>query len=135
MNYGSWLSLVPPILVIIIASITRKINKGLIIGIITASLIANKGSLCSTATLIGERFKEHFQDIDTLYLYIFLFAVGSLIALLHYTGGAIAFAHVVTKKIRKKIDFPKPGDKKGEKERESKAVKPAKSRHFLSNKA
>lgn len=103
MNYGALLSLTPPLLVIIIASITHKINKGLIAGIITAGLIARKGSFLSAGALIWERVVEHFQDIDALYLYLFLFALGSLIALLRYTGGAIAFAHVVTKKIKKKV--------------------------------
>ncbi len=103
MNYGAWLSLTPPLLVIIIASLTRKINKGLIAGIITAGLIANKWSFTNAATLIGERVVEHFKDVDALYLYLFLFTIGSLIALLRYTGGAIAFAHEVTKKIRKKV--------------------------------
>jgi len=103
MNYGAWLSLTPPLLVIIIASITRKINKGLIAGIITASFIANKGSLANSSALIWERIVEHFKDVDALYLYIFLFTIGTLIALLRYTGGAIAFALEVTKKIRKKV--------------------------------
>lgn len=99
----TWLSLTPPLLVILVASWTRKINKGLVLGIITASLIACDFSFTPTIGLIGERVTEHFQDIDALFLYAFLFIIGSLIALLHYTGGAIAFAHEVTKKIRKKV--------------------------------
>jgi tetracycline resistance efflux pump len=99
----TWLSLTPPLLVILIASWTRKINKGLVIGILTAGLIACDGSLTQAGALIGERIAEHFQDVDALYLYAFLFIIGSLIALLRYTGGAIAFAHEVTKKIRKKV--------------------------------
>lgn len=100
---GIWLSLTPPLLVILIAGLTRKINKGLIVGIITASLIARDWSFTNAVGLIGERFTEHFQDISALYLYAFLFIIGTLIALLHYTGGAVAFAHAVTKKIRKKV--------------------------------
>lgn len=100
---SSWLSIVPPLLVLLIATVTHYINASLFIGIVSASLIARQGSIYGSFFLIVERFTEHFQDINTRYLYLFLTCIGIIISLIQVTQGATAFAKTVTTKIKHKI--------------------------------
>lgn len=98
----TWLSLLPPLIVVITAFITKKLNPSLLLGIISAAIIATDGSLSNSLLLIQKRFSNHLHDLDAIYLYIFLLAIGTLIALLNYTGGAIAFAQSFTARIKRK---------------------------------
>ncbi len=95
----SWLSLVPPLIVICSAAIIRKLNTSLFIGIIAAGFIAANWSPTGTFTLVLERFWGRISDMDTIYLYAFLLTVGIIIALVNQTGGAIAFARTITKRL------------------------------------
>jgi tetracycline resistance efflux pump len=99
---NSWLSLMPPLIVIIGAFITGRLNTALVLGIVAAACIATDGSLAQAGILMTQRFIEHICDIDILYLYVFLLAIGVLIALFTLTGSAIAFAQAITTKIHKK---------------------------------
>lgn len=99
MHY-SWLSIVPPLIVIICAAYTQKLNIALIGGIIAAAIIASSGSPLETANLLGTRFWSQLIDIDKAYLYVFLISIGTLIALFNYTGCARAFAALISKRIR-----------------------------------
>jgi len=71
-------------------------------GIAVGAIIATKGALMPTITLIGTRTLDIFRQPDNIYLYLFLFALGILISLLNRTGGAIAFARKFTQLIEKK---------------------------------
>jgi len=100
---NSWTSLVPPFIVIIAVFFTKNINRSLIIGILSAALIATDFSLIHTGKLSLERSYEVLTDVDTLYLYLFLFILGAIITLIANTGGAYAFAHrLAQKKLSKK---------------------------------
>lgn len=99
MHY-SWLSILPPLVVIICAVVLRKLNMALLCGIISAALIATQGSPVDTATLLGSRFWSQIIDIDKAYLYIFLISLGTMIALFNYTGCARTFASIISKRIR-----------------------------------
>lgn len=96
----SWLSLVPPLIVICSAAILRKLNTSLFIGIVAAGLIAAQWAPVGAFTLVSERFWGRISDMDNLYLYSFLLIVGVIIALVNQTGGAVAFAHTITKRLR-----------------------------------
>lgn len=98
----TWIVLLPPVLVILITILTKRLNIAFIISIITAAFIATEGGLCPALNLIASRSINQIKDIDYLYLYIFLFIVGIFITLLEKTGGALAFAQTFTKHIRSK---------------------------------
>lgn len=99
MHY-SWLSLLPPLVVIIGAAISGKLNTALLCGIISAALIATHASPLEAVSLLETRFWSQIIDIDKAYLYIFLISIGTMIALFNYTGCARAFAAILSKKIR-----------------------------------
>lgn len=96
----NWLTLVPPLIVLLIAFLTRKLNTALLIGILTGTFIASNFSLCHMVTLAAERLVETVTDKDTIYMYTFLVMISILIALLNRTGAALAFARSLTQKLR-----------------------------------
>lgn len=99
---SSAIVLFPPLLVLIVAFMVRRLNPALIIGIISATIIASDFSLVPTLQLTCMRLISQLMDPDYLYLYGFLFTIGTLIVLLSKTGGATAFAHAITKHLRSK---------------------------------
>lgn len=99
---NSWFSLVPPIIVVSAAFITRNLAISLILGLIIGGLIVADGSLFIATSLIGNRLFEHLQDVDSLYTYAFLLIIATIIALLNRTGGAIACAQSIIRKISSK---------------------------------
>lgn len=94
---NTWLVLLPPIIVLISAFLTKRLHLSLIIGLVTASLIVTNGAFSDSALLIGKRLCTQLQDPDNLYMYSFLLIIGILIALINQTGGAQAFAKTITK--------------------------------------
>jgi len=96
----TWLSLIPPVIVIITMLVSRKINIALFCGIITAALIVSKVHVSQAVWLIAERTLHHMSDIDNLYLYTFLIAISSIITLLTNTGSAAACARIISQRVR-----------------------------------
>ena len=106
--FGTWYSLIPPIVMIILVLLTRKIFLSLGIGIIIGALfIANFNFLESMKT-IWYSFQTNFYTSDdgwdfwSIQLILFLLLLGILIALLTATGGAKAFGDWAVKKIKTK---------------------------------
>ncbi len=98
----SWLSLLPPFIVVGVVIFTKKLNLALFTGIITAALIATQGSLVESIKTILQRAIVHTTDIENLYLYTFLISVSSIVTLLTYTGSATAYARFVRKYVHSK---------------------------------
>jgi tetracycline resistance efflux pump len=93
------LVLLPPVVVLICAFATKRLNLSLIIGLILAALIAASCAPIPAAKLLGIRLWEQATDADTLYNFAFLLVLGVIITILSYTGGAAAFAGILTKRI------------------------------------
>ena len=97
---SSWLTLLPPALVIFGAIITRRIHAALMFGIISAAIIATSGAISKSIELTFSALWGTISDIDILFLYAFLMAIGTLVSLFTITGAATSFAHAVTRRIR-----------------------------------
>lgn len=98
MDTASWLSLFPPLLVLIIAGFTHNVLPALWIGIITAAAIATQ-SLWPTFALTAQRSLEQLLLTDNLKIFAFLLALGIFIALLNMTGSTYAYSKLVQKKV------------------------------------
>jgi len=96
----SWLVLLPPIAVLFVTLITKRLNPSLIVGLISAALIATQFSLTGTMKLLIQRVFTQLTDPDNLYLYSFLIILGIIISLFEYTGAATAFAQRLTTRLR-----------------------------------
>ena len=97
---GTWVVLVPPIIVLVCAFVTRKLNLALAVGLASATLIATNFSVPAAGKLAAQQLIGRLTDIDNLYMYAFLLMIGTVVALMSATGGAYAFAHTITKKLR-----------------------------------
>ncbi len=97
---NSWLTLLPPAIVVLSAIITQKIHSALFFGIVSAAIIATKGALLPSTQLAFDSLLKTATDSDNLYLYAFLITIGTLVSLFAITGAATSFAHAVTRKIR-----------------------------------
>ncbi len=103
---NTWLSLLPPLIVLVCAFITRRLHLSLAIGLITGCLIAASFSLPKFIQLITHRMYLQISDIDTLYTYSFLILISITIILISRTGGINAFAQVITQRLNntKKVE-------------------------------
>jgi len=97
---NTWLVLLPTIIVIVAAFTIRKLNTSLIIGIISAALIATNFYIPKTAKLIVYRLWDKTTDYELLLTFGFLLLIGAIITLLSITGGAAAFAKKISKKLK-----------------------------------
>jgi len=98
----SWLVLTPPIIVLTMALITKKLNPSLLTGIICAALIAMDFNPLGSAKLVGNTFWSTITDPNNICIYLFLIALGTVVALVIKTGGAAAFTQFASKKLKNK---------------------------------
>lgn len=99
---SSFLSLLPPFIILIWAFFSKKLNQSLLIGFLAAILIASNLSPYRSLQLGTQRIIAQLSEIDYLYLYGFLFIIGMLITLLSASGGARSFARTVKNKMHSK---------------------------------
>jgi len=98
----SWLSIAPPLIVLVSVCITRRLYLSLIFGIISAALIATRGIPLEAAHLLNTRIVQQITDKDNIYIYLFIIIIGSLITLICATGGIYAFTYTLQKKFTNK---------------------------------
>lgn len=109
----NWLVIVPPLLVVICALLTRRMILSFFVGIVSASLIATSGkwyaalrlALARTAESAGLNKLSSLQDIWnnwSLCIFSFLICLGILLILLQHSGGAQAFQQIAQRKVKNK---------------------------------
>lgn len=111
---SNWLKLLPAIIVIIIAVLTRNVMLSLIIGIVSCSLIVTNLNIADSGILILRKLIEESQiksifaintknlPTDHIYTFSFLVVLGIIISLITYTGGMAAYTHFIEKKLKNK---------------------------------
>jgi len=95
-----WIVLLPPLFVLLTVIITKRIHASLILGICVAAFIASNQSFYNAIKIIFNHTRTFVQDIDNVYLFGFLIIIGILVILIDRTGGARAFAHMLTRHIK-----------------------------------
>ena len=100
---NSWLTLLPPIIVLLSSLLTKRITLSLILGIISASFIANDFMILNSIKLIFVHIFEQFKEIDNYFFIGLIFLLGTLIALISNTGGIQALGNLISKKSKSKI--------------------------------
>ncbi len=97
-----WLSILPPLIAIGLALITKEVLSSLMIGVLSGTLIytfATGGNLVvdtlkNTVTVMGNRF-----DLDII---LFLALVGALVTLITMAGGSRSYGVLMNKKLKNK---------------------------------
>ncbi|MBQ3636741.1 MAG: Na+/H+ antiporter NhaC family protein [Clostridia bacterium] len=100
--YATALSLLPPVVAIVLALITKEVYSALFIGIIAGGLLATNFSFAGTLdTVINDGIIQAVSD--NAGVFIFLVILGVLVALLNRTGASAAFGKWAQKNIKTRV--------------------------------
>lgn len=97
--YATFVSLLPPILAIVLALVTKEVYSSLFIGIVLAALFsANFNVVAAMDNLLGEGLITAVSG--TAGIFVFLVVLGILVALINKAGGSAAFGAWAEKHIK-----------------------------------
>ena len=99
---GTWWALVPPIIAIGLALITKEVYSSLFIGIVSGALLASNFSVtASLDTAIGAGLIDAVSG--TAGIFIFLVELGVIVALINKAGGSAAFGNWAKTHIKTRV--------------------------------
>lgn len=100
----SWLSLLPPAIAIILAVVTRKVLWSLGAGVVTGAFLLSGYQPLGTLEIVADRaigvFYEDGWSLNSIYILLFLFALGILTSIISTSGGARAFGEWARKRVK-----------------------------------
>lgn len=107
---NSWMVLLPPVIVVIMATLTRRIVQSLLVGIISAVLILHNFSVVPAFLFFIKRFWEKtelanlmswelFWQSSNLFICAFLVILGVLMMMLQHSGASYAYGNFMIKKL------------------------------------
>ncbi|MBQ7848226.1 MAG: Na+/H+ antiporter NhaC family protein [Clostridia bacterium] len=100
--FGTFWSLVPPLIAIALALITKEVYSSLFCGIIVGALFSCQFNLVATAdTVVNAGLIDAVTG--TAGIFVFLAILGALTLLLNKSGGSAAFGRFAQKHIRSKV--------------------------------
>lgn len=94
------LTLLPPLLAIVLAFITKNVVLSLVLGVFSGSLLINSGSLTKSFTDLAGRIVSSMADSWNAGIILQVLAIGGLIALITKMGGARAIAESLSKRAK-----------------------------------
>ena len=101
MNFvGTFWSLVPPIIAIALALITKEVYMSLFIGIISGAMLYANFAPVATTEAIFEVMISKIADSWNIGILIFLVFLGIMVALMTRAGGSAAYGEWANKKIK-----------------------------------
>ena len=101
--YGTIVSLLPPIIAIVLALITKEVYSSLFVGVLAGALF-NGGFKFSASVdaMVGKGFIGVLSDGWNMGIIVFLVILGAMVALINSAGGAEAFGRWAKKHIKTK---------------------------------
>ncbi len=108
---GTWLSLLPPIIAIIMVLITRRVLLSLGAGIVTAALLLTDFAVVNTLKTLWLSFSGLFWsygsdgaagelNVWNIFIMLFLLILGVITAFINISGGARAFGEWAMKRVK-----------------------------------
>ena len=98
-DVGIW-SILPPIIAIVLALITKEVFSSLLIGAFAGTLIYSGGHVMNAVTSLFELMVEKMGDNG--FIVIFLALLGALVAVVTLAGGSFAYGQWARRKIKKR---------------------------------
>lgn len=99
--YATFWSLLPPLVAIALALITKEVYSSLFIGIICGALLhANFNPLTAYTTVFNEGLIASLSDGWNVGILIFLVVLGAVVCLMNKAGGSAAYGEWARRKIR-----------------------------------
>ena len=103
-SYASILSLLPPVIAIVLALITKEVYSSLIIGIVVGGVIYAGGNFEGVINhVISDGFVSSLADSYNMGILIFLVLLGTLVSMMNKAGGSAAFGRWASKHIKSRI--------------------------------
>lgn len=100
-SYATILSLLPPIIAIILALITKEVYSSLVIGIVVGGVIYAGGNFETTINhVLFDGFVSSLSDSYNMGILIFLVLLGALVSMMNKAGGSAAFGRWASKHIK-----------------------------------
>jgi tetracycline resistance efflux pump len=97
-------SLLPPVLVLVVGLVTRRIIFALMCGIVVASLLVNGFELMPNLLLISRVVLQNLANNKNLNIFVFLLLLGVIVTLIQATGGAFAYQRLAAAKVKTQRD-------------------------------
>ena len=90
--YATFWSLVPPVVAIVLALITKEVYSSLFVGIATAALFyAQFHVVDAYTTMFRDGFIASLSDSSHVGILIFLVVLGTIVVLMNRAGGSAAY--------------------------------------------
>ena len=97
-------SLLPPIIAIVLALITKEVYSSLFVGILAGGLIYSNFNFEGTIThVFSDGFVGSLADGYNVGILIFLVMLGAMVAMMNKAGGSAAFGRWATKHIKTRV--------------------------------
>ncbi len=102
--YATFWALIPPVVAIVLALITKEVYSSLFIGILVGGLFYSGFSLEGTITHVFQGgFLTALCDSYNMGILIFLVILGTMVSLMNRAGGSTAFGNWASKHIRSRV--------------------------------
>ena len=99
---GTYWAIIPPVIAIVLALITKEVYSSLFIGILAGGLFATNFNIIQTVdTVMNVGFISAVSD--TAGIFVFLVIIGILVALISKTGASAAFGRWAEKNVKTRI--------------------------------
>ncbi len=103
-SYATILSLLPPIIAIVLALITKEVYSSLIIGIVVGGFIYAGGNFETAINhVLFDGFVSSLADSYNMGIIVFLVLLGMLVSLMNKSGGSAAFGRWASKHIKTRV--------------------------------
>ena len=102
--YSSILSLLPPVIAIALALITKEVYSSLFIGIVVGGLLYAEGNFVDTIThVFSDGFVANVADSYNMGIIIFLIVLGAMVSMMNKAGGSAAFGRWAKSHIKSRV--------------------------------
>ena len=99
-SYGTFLSLLPPVIAIALALITKEVYSSLFIGILSGTLIYSNLNIWGMVTNTCDVMIAKLSDSWNVGILIFLVLLGMMVSLINKAGGSAAYGRWASKHIK-----------------------------------
>ena len=102
--YASILALLPPVIAIVLALITKEVYSSLIIGIVVGCFLYASGNFETAINhVLFDGFVSSLSDSYNMGILVFLVLLGALVSMMNKAGGSAAFGRWASKHIKTRI--------------------------------
>jgi tetracycline resistance efflux pump len=100
-TFGIW-GLIPPLLTVVLALMTKDVIISLFMGILSGTLLIAGGNPFIALTGLSDLLANSLNDGWNLRIFLFTALMGVLVGILSKTGSAYAFGHWASIRIKSK---------------------------------